>query len=92
MQNSEITELVNQFEQARQRYEDVGEWFVEIRSEYYNEVSLYGDAWVGARDQLDRAYRACGDAEEEYKALQAKLPPLQGCEEKKSWEYEEVPF
>ena len=92
MKNSEIIELVNQFEQARQRYEDVGECFVETRSQYYNEISLYGDAWVGARDQLDGAYQAYMEAEEEYKALQAKLPPLQGCEEKKSWEYEEVPF
>jgi hypothetical protein len=86
-----LTELVNQVEQARQRYEDVGEWFVEIRSEYYNEVSLYGDAWVGARDQLDRAYRACGDAEEEYKALQAKLPPVHTCEPPAVVE-EECPF
>jgi hypothetical protein len=40
-------------------------------------------------------YRAFGEAEEEYKALQAKLaklPPVQGCEWKHSWEYEEVPF
>jgi septation ring formation regulator EzrA len=92
MQNSELVELHQQFEKARERYESVGESFIETRSEYYNQINYYGDAWIGARGELDRMYRAFGEAEEKYKALQAKLPPVQGCEWKHSWEYEEVPF
>lgn len=50
------------------------ETYGEIRAQYGSECSLYGDAWPGACNDLDRAALICQVFEAELRARQADRP------------------
>ena len=50
-----------------------------MHAEYSGEIARYGDAWVGAGDQLKRLSDGIQAAKAEVQAIKAKLPPVHGC-------------
>jgi hypothetical protein len=94
MKIDEIKNLEAQLEAAIEdqyvRGEDYGDALALARSE----IARYGDAWVGAYDQLARLRNAANKAKEKVEAIKAKLPPIQGCSPRPYLWYdgEEVPF
>jgi hypothetical protein len=79
MKIDEIKNLEAQLEAAIARYESIGEHYGETLAEYSGEVARYGDAWVGAGDQLSRLSGGIQAAKAEVEAIKAKLPPVHGC-------------
>jgi len=79
MKIDEIKNLESQLETAIEHYESLGDHYGEIHAEYSGEIARYGDAWVGAGDQLNRLSGGIKAAKAEVQAIKAKLPPVQGC-------------
>jgi hypothetical protein len=79
MKIDEIKNLESQLETAIEHYESLGDHYGEIHAEYSGEIARYGDAWVGAGDQLNRLSSGIQAAKADVQAIKAKLPPVHGC-------------
>jgi hypothetical protein len=79
MKIDEIKNLESQLETAIEHYESLGDQYGEIHAEYSGEIARYGDAWVGAGDQLNRLSVGIQAAKADVQAIKAKLPPMHGC-------------
>ena len=89
-----------QFYSVQQKYKDAARRAYEaanmqsdVEAQYRSEVSVFGDAWAGAHDELLNGRERLNQAEADVKALREKLDwLLPKVKRKQNRRFDEVPF
>jgi hypothetical protein len=75
-----ILSLLSVLAEAEQSAYEAADCASDIVAEYHGEVARFGDAWVGAHDQIGSIRQGIKKDQNELEAIRALLPPVQGCE------------